>query len=80
MDPQLIVARAFVQATSEYTPMPGDVVIVPDELRFWLTVIAARVDVARAKAVIVRMITIALGDFAICIVVFPQDKQACIKT
>ena len=41
MDPQFTEDRAFVQALSEYTPMLGEVVMVPDELRLVFTVTAA---------------------------------------
>ena len=71
IDPQVTDVTGVVQLLSEYTPMLGEVVIVPDEVRFWVTVTAARVEVVSARAVMVSMITIAFEDLSIAIVFTP---------
>ena len=71
MDPQFSVVMAFVQALSEYTPMFGDVEIVPMEFTLWLTEIAAYVDAMSVNAAIVRRITIDFEDFMMATVVAP---------
>ena len=58
--PQAIAVRGLLQALSEYTPVPGAVVIVPVEVIFWLTVIVATVVAISAKA---AMATAIINDF-----------------
>jgi hypothetical protein len=50
------VVRLFVQALFENTPMFGEVVTVPEDPRFWLTVRTASVLAAKENANIVRTI------------------------
>ena len=57
MDPQLIDAMLFVQALLEYTPTFGPVVIVPEDVKVWLTVTAANVKLASATVTAVKMTT-----------------------
>jgi hypothetical protein len=71
MDPQLTVVIALVHPASEYTPMFGVVAIVPDEVRSWFTVIAARVDATSEKAATVKTTIIHLEVFTSAIMV-PQ--------
>ncbi len=51
IEPQFMVVRGVVQAESEYTPRLGvNVVIVPDEVTSFVTVMAAMVVTVNARA------------------------------
>lgn len=56
IEPQFTEVTGVVHAASEYMPIFGVVVIVPVDVRFWLTVTAASVEAVKAKAVSVSMI------------------------
>ena len=71
MAPQFSEVMAFVQALSEYTPMFGEVVMVPMEFTLWLTVMAAKVEAVSANAATVRRITIVFVVLIIATVVCP---------
>jgi len=73
IDPHDIVVMLFVQALFEYTPMFGEVVTVPAEPMFWLTVRTARVLAAKEKANMVK--TIMNIVCALCDVIWFPNKQ-----
>ncbi len=79
-DPQFIEVILVVQPLSENTPMLGDVVMVPDEERFWLTFMAASVDAASAKATTVKTTTKYFEALAIAKDIPPFNKQLCSKS
>ena len=54
--PQDIAVMLFVQSLFEYTEMFGEVVIVPDELIFWLTEMTASVLAPKEHANTIRII------------------------
>ena len=56
IDPQDIEVILFVQPLFEYTPMFGEVVTVPEEPMFWLTVMTASVLAAKENANTIRTI------------------------
>jgi len=56
IDPQDILVNLFVQALFVYMAMFGEVVIVPEESKFWLTVMTASVLAARENANTVKTI------------------------
>ena len=68
--PQFSDVMLTVQALSEKTPTLGDVVIVPEEERFWLTFTAGNTGIAvkvRASATAIKA-TIASFDFLLIII------------
>ncbi len=73
MDPQFMEDKALVQPTSEYTPMLGEVVIVPEELMLVFTVTAAKVDPARAIAAITRAIIMIFDVLTSAMLVAPMQ-------
>ena len=79
-DPHATEVIGIVQPASEYTPMFGVAEIVPDMDKFWLTVIAAKVEAVSAKAANVRRITIVFEAFVIATVLAPLFSKSCRKT
>jgi hypothetical protein len=65
--PQDMVDLAAVQVLSEYTPMFGVVVMVPDVFMSWLTVITASVVADSDSAITIRATTANFDVFAIAI-------------
>ena len=65
--PQFNAVMLVVQALLEYTPMFGVVTIVPVEITFWLTFVAANVEAVNAIAVNVKTIIDIFESFAIAI-------------
>jgi hypothetical protein len=63
IEPQLIVLKALVQALSEYTPITGEVVIVPVDETSLVIVIAARVVTVNDNAITARIIGASLVIF-----------------
>jgi hypothetical protein len=57
MDPQLIEVTALVQALLENTPTFGPVVIVPEDVKVWVTVTAANVKPATAITTTIKATT-----------------------
>ena len=70
----------FVQPLSEYTVRFGEVVIVPVEVKFWLTVMAAKVEPASAKAAIVRAIIKIFEVLSVAMCVAPLLQELIIET
>ena len=57
IDPQLMEVMALVHPLSEYTPTFGPEAIVPEDVTFWLMVMAAKVVATSAHVTIVRITT-----------------------
>jgi hypothetical protein len=73
IDPHDIVVILFVQALFAYMLMFGEVVTVPEEPIFWLTVKTASVLAANENANIVK--TIMNIVCALCFAILFPDKQ-----
>jgi hypothetical protein len=62
-EPQLIELKVLVQALSEYTPITGEVVIVPVDETSLVIVMAARVVTVNDNAITARIIGAILVNF-----------------
>jgi len=73
IDPHDIVVISFVHALFAYTDMFGEVVTVPEEPMFWLTVRTANVLAAKENA---NMVNTIMNIFcALCDAISLPDKQ-----
>jgi hypothetical protein len=78
-DPQSMVVMLVVQALLEYTPMFGAVVIVPDEVTFWVTVMAASVEDTSANPTMTKSIVNGFEAFANAISIYPTKIKRVLR-